>query len=137
MGKSMRDRLRVDPNGLVLAEIDPRSTPGAKNRRKAEARAAERQLELGRLQERLFAEHGQGVLVVLQGTDTSGKDGTVEHVFSAVNPQGVEVAGFKAPTEQELRHNFLWRIRRRLPTAGRITIFNRSHYEDVLVAKVH
>jgi len=137
MGKSMRDRLRVDPNGLVLAEIDPRSTPGAKNRKKAEARAAERQLELGRLQERLFAEHGHGVLVVLQGTDTSGKDGTVEHVFSAVNPQGVEVAGFKAPTEQELKHNFLWRIRRRLPTAGRITIFNRSHYEDVLVAKVH
>jgi PPK2 family polyphosphate:nucleotide phosphotransferase len=133
----MRERLRVDPTGPVLAEIDPGSTPGAKGRKKAEARAAKRQEELGELQERLYAERQRSLLVVLQGIDTSGKDGTVEHVFSAANPQGVGVVGFKAPTEQERKHNFLWRIRRQLPAPGRITIFNRSHYEDVLVAKVH
>ena len=133
MGTSMRDRLRVDPSGLVLAEVDPRSTPGAGKRKKAEARAADRQQELAELQERLYAERSRSLLVVLQGMDTSGKDGTVEHVFSAVDPQGIDVISFKAPTEQERRHGFLWRIRRRLPTPGRITIFNRSHHEDCVV----
>ena len=137
MAKSMRERLRADPNGLILAEIDPRSTPGAKTRSKAEAHAARRQAELGELQERLFAERQRSVLVVLQGTDTSGKDGTIKHVFSAVNPQGTQVTGFKAPTKQELAHHFLWRIRKGLPQPGWIGIFNRSHSEDVLVVKVH
>ena len=133
---SIPGRLLVDPGDLELARIDPGSTPGAGNRRKAEARMARRQLRLEELQARLYAERRRSVLVVLQGMDTSGKDGTIKHVIGAVNPQGVAITGFKAPTERELRHDFLWRIRRRLPAPGFIGIFNRSHYEDVLVARV-
>jgi PPK2 family polyphosphate:nucleotide phosphotransferase len=133
----MRERLRVRPEGVVLAEVDPRSTPGAKSRSAAESRLARQQGRLRELQERLYAEHARSLLVVLQGMDTSGKDGTVKHVFAAVNPQGTTVTGFKAPTEQEGRHRFLWRIRRRLPGPGQIGIFNRSHYEDVIVVKIH
>jgi PPK2 family polyphosphate:nucleotide phosphotransferase len=134
--RSIPARLLVDPEELVLARIDPGSTPAAGSRRKAEAMMARRQLRLEELQARLYAERRRSVLVVLQGIDTSGKDGTITHVIGAVNPQGVAITGFKAPTEQELRHDFLWRIRRRLPAAGFIGIFNRSHYEDVLVARV-
>jgi len=139
MGKrSMRDRLRIDLGaGRGFAGVDPRSSPGAGARAAAERRMAKRQDRLRELQDRLFAEGRRSLLVVLQGTDTSGKDGTVKHVIGAVNPQGVQVTGFKAPTPEELRHHFLWRIRRRLPEPGRIAIFNRSHYEDVLVVKVH
>src|SRR6266511_4149559 len=137
MGKrSMRDRLRIDPGaGRGFAGVDPRSWPGAGARAAAERRMGKRQDRLRELQDRLFAEGRRSLLVMLQGTDTSGKDGTVKHVIGAVNPQGVQVTGFKAPTPEELRHHFLWRIRRRLPEPGRIAIFNRSHYEDVLVVK--
>jgi PPK2 family polyphosphate:nucleotide phosphotransferase len=133
----MRERLRADPTGIVLAEVDPASTPGAKGRAKAESRTKKGLRRLAGLQERWYAERQRALLVVLQGVDTSGKDGTIKHVFSAVNPQGTDVASFTAPTEQERRHDFLWRIRKRLPPPGHIGIFNRSHYEDVLVAKVH
>jgi PPK2 family polyphosphate:nucleotide phosphotransferase len=133
----MRERLRVDPEGPVLAEVDPGSTPGARGRAKAEARTAKRQRTLAGLQERLFAERTRALLVVLQGMDTSGKDGAIEHAFGALNPQGTTVTAFKAPTEEERRHHFLWRIRRRLPEPGHVAIFNRSHYEDVVVVKVH
>ncbi len=93
--------------------------------------------QLAELQELLFGEHKHKVLVVLQGMDTSGKDGTIKHVFKAINPLGVKVANFKRPNTTELEHDFLWRVHTHAPGNGRIVIFNRSHYEDVLVARVH
>lgn len=134
---SIRDRLRVRPTKgqLTLADIDPEATPGT---RKAGARADEAQdgEKLRQLQERLYAEGTRSLLLVLQGMDTSGKDGTIIHVIGAVDPQGVQITGFKAPTEEELKHDFLWRIRNALPQPRMIGIFNRSHYEDVLIARV-
>jgi PPK2 family polyphosphate:nucleotide phosphotransferase len=133
----MRDLLRA-PTGAeaaVLAGIDPADTHGLKKKR-ARERVPELQAELAELQERLWAEHRRAVLIVLQGMDTSGKDGTIEHVMGGLNPQGVHVHAFKAPTPQELRHDFLWRVRRQVPGPGVIGIFNRSHYEDVLIARV-
>jgi PPK2 family polyphosphate:nucleotide phosphotransferase len=93
--------------------------------------------ELEELQEKLFAEHKRKVLIVLQGMDTSGKDGVIRSVFDGVNPQGVKVAAFKVPTPEELDRDFLWRVHKQAPGKGEITIFNRSHYEDVLVVRVH
>jgi PPK2 family polyphosphate:nucleotide phosphotransferase len=93
--------------------------------------------ELEELQELLYAEHKHKVLLVLQGMDTSGKDGTIRHVFEGVNPQGVRVASFKVPTRIELDHDYLWRVHSQVPGKGEIAIFNRSHYEDVLVVRVH
>lgn len=91
---------------------------------------------LAALQRKLWAESERGLLVVLQATDTGGKDGTIRHVFRGVNPQGVHVHNFKAPSEWEIAHDYLWRVHHRVPEAGAITIFNRSHYEDVLVVRV-
>ena len=93
--------------------------------------------ELEKYQEVLYAEHKHKVLIVLQGMDTSGKDGVIRRVFDGVNPQGVRVASFKAPTEEELDHDYLWRIHKQVPGKGEMVIFNRSHYEDVLVVRVH
>jgi PPK2 family polyphosphate:nucleotide phosphotransferase len=93
--------------------------------------------ELGDLQETLFAAGRNAVLIVLQGIDTSGKDGTIRQVMSEVNPQGCRVESFKVPTEEELAHDFLWRVHRVVPRRGMMTIFNRSHYEDVIVVRVH
>lgn len=93
--------------------------------------------ELEVLQELLYAEHKHKVLIVLQGMDTSGKDGVIRHVFEGVNPQGVRVASFKAPTPIELDHDYLWRVHQQAPGRGEMVIFNRSHYEDVLVVRVH
>jgi PPK2 family polyphosphate:nucleotide phosphotransferase len=92
---------------------------------------------LEELQQRLYANGQWAVLLVLQGMDAAGKDGVIKHVMSGVNPQGCEVHGFKAPSEEELRHDFLWRTTMRLPENGRIGIFNRSHYEEVLAVRVH
>ncbi|MGB3305401.1 MAG: polyphosphate kinase 2 family protein [Thermomicrobiales bacterium] len=89
------------------------------------------------LQERLWAEHRQSLLVVLQATDTGGKDGTIRHVFKGINPQGCQVWSFKQPSAEEFDHDFLWRIQQHTPAKGNITVFNRSHYEDVLVVRVH
>jgi PPK2 family polyphosphate:nucleotide phosphotransferase len=131
-------RYRVEPGGKVdLSEIDPRSTAafeGDKRDAQKELRALNKKLEV--LQEGLWAEGEHKVLVVLQGMDTSGKDGTIRHVFEGVNPLGVRVAAFKAPTEEELAHDFLWRVHSKVPGKGELVIFNRSHYEDVLVARV-
>lgn len=129
---------RVKPGAKVdLSKIDPGSTHGLKGKRKD---ADERLLTLNKrlevLQESLWAEHQRKVLVVLQGMDTSGKDGTISHVFEGVNPLGVRVAAFKAPTAEELDHDFLWRVHPKVPGRGEMVIFNRSHYEDVLVARV-
>ncbi|MBZ0292588.1 MAG: polyphosphate kinase 2 family protein [Anaerolineae bacterium] len=106
---------------------------------KDEAAAEEAELEerLANLQERLYAESKQSLLVVLQAMDAGGKDGTIKHVFDAVNPQGVRITSFKVPTAEELVHDFLWRIHQHTPPKGYIGIFNRSHYEDVLVVRVN
>lgn len=97
----------------------------------------ERNRELESLQELLYAEGKHKVLVVIQATDTGGKDGTIRHVFDRVNPAGVKVAAFKKPTDDELAHDYLWRVHTHTPRSGEIVIFNRSHYEDVLVVRVH
>jgi PPK2 family polyphosphate:nucleotide phosphotransferase len=128
---------RVEPGEkLDLKRIDPRATPGVAGKKAAEKLFAPLNERLSELQNRLWAEHERQVLVVLQGMDTSGKDGTIQHVFRGVNPLGVTVAAFKAPSEEELAHDFLWRIHQRVPGKGEIAIFNRSHYEDVLVVRV-
>lgn len=132
------ERYRVEPGSKVdLSKMDAGSTEGFKGGKKD---GGEKLLELnGRLdalQEALWAEHRHKVLVVLQGMDTSGKDGTIRHVFEGVNPLGVRVAAFKTPTEEELDHDFLWRVHSKVPGRGEIVIFNRSHYEDVLAARV-
>lgn len=93
--------------------------------------------EITGLQERLYAENKQRLLVVIQAMDTAGKDGTIAAVFEGVNPQGVRIANFKAPTTQELEHDYLWRVHPQVPGNGEIVVFNRSHYEDVLVVRVH
>ncbi len=138
------DLLRVEPGSgpVNLAVIDARSTPGTSDG-KSTAKDATEELgdELADLQERLYA-HGRTdgdrrVLVVLQGMDTSGKGGAVKHVAGLMNPAGLRITGFGAPTEEELAHDFLWRIEQALPPAGTIGFFDRSHYEDVLIARVH
>jgi len=129
---------RVKPGEKVdLSKVDAGATPGAKGGKKgAEKLFAPLNARLEVLQEKLWAEHRRKVLVVLQGLDTSGKDGTIRHVFQGVNPLGVRVKAFKAPTEEERDHDFLWRVHPHVPGAGELVIFNRSHYEDVLAARV-
>jgi PPK2 family polyphosphate:nucleotide phosphotransferase len=129
---------RIKPGSKVdLGKIDPGSTEGFKGKKfDAEKELVILNERLEGLQEMLWAEHEHKVLIVLQGLDTSGKDGTISHVFEGVNPLGVRVAAFKAPTPEELDHDFLWRVHPKVPGRGEIAIFNRSHYEDVLVARV-
>jgi PPK2 family polyphosphate:nucleotide phosphotransferase len=135
--RSICDLHRVEPGSpLVLSELDPSDTPGIGDEERARAEVPETVAETAELQERLWVEGERSLLVVLQGMDTSGKGGTVEHVFQGLNPAGVDVTSFKQPTAEELRHHFLWRIRRRLPQPGQIVIFDRSHYEDVLIVRV-
>lgn len=120
-----------------LGERDTASTVHAPGDRVAtEAAAAAQSERLADFQDRLWAEKARSLLVVLQGMDASGKDGTIKRVFSGVNPQGVKVASFKQPTPEELGHDFLWRVHKEAPGAGEIGIFNRSHYESVLVERV-
>ena len=133
------DRYLVTPGSEPdLDGRDPRDTaafPVDKGEGKRQLGALNDRLES--LQELLYAEGKHKVLVVLQAMDTGGKDGTIRHVFDGVNPQGVKVASFKKPTPNELAHDYLWRVHRHTPGSGEITIFNRSHYEDVLVVRVH
>ena len=139
MAKDIRDLLRAELSDgrFRMADVDPDSTPGLKKRKRAKKQLEAAGATLFNLQERLFAEHKRSVLIVLQAMDTAGKDGTITHVIGDLNPQGVQITTFKAPTPEEKRHSFLWRIRRALPRPGLIGIFNRSHYEDVLIARVH
>ncbi|MDY0892078.1 PPK2 family polyphosphate kinase [Frigoribacterium sp. CFBP9030] len=133
--------LRAD-DAVDLAAIDPSSTPGFAGDKQYAAQSLESGRDtLGDLQERFFASSRHGgdkgsVLLVLQGMDTAGKGGIVRHVVGAVDPQGVAHHAFKTPTEEELAHDFLWRVRRELPGPGMIGVFDRSHYEDVLIGKV-
>ncbi len=134
------DVLRVT-RGFRLAEVDPSSTPGFDgDRDDGEEELDHNHDELGELQERLFAESRFGgtrkVLLVLQAMDTAGKGGIIRHVIGGVDPQGVKIHAFKAPTEEEKQHDFLWRVRRQLPPPGIIGVFDRSHYEDVLIHRV-
>ncbi len=128
----------VDGSSFDLAAHDPNANAGFEGE-KEEGQAALPELRdrLSELQRRLWAESHQALLVVIQAIDTGGKDGTIRHVFTGVNPQGVHVRSFRAPSETELAHDFLWRIHQQTPERGAITIFNRSHYEDVLVVRVH
>ena len=148
----LRAALRVPPGGdaFDLGAVDPRATPGLPDsrvvrqdpKRWARADTAAVATELDGYQERLYAsaKHGvagRRVLLVLQAMDCGGKDGTIKHVVGALNPQGVQIVNFGPPSEEERRHHFLWRIRRALPNPGYLGVFNRSHYEDVLVVRVH
>ena len=132
-------RYRVEPgSGVDLSQWDPNDKsafPVKKKEGREQLLKLNEQLEA--LQELLYAEHRHNALIVLQGMDTSGKDGVIRNVFEGVNPQGVRVAGFKKPTPRELDHDFLWRVHQQVPGQGEIVIFNRSHYEDVLVVRVH
>jgi PPK2 family polyphosphate:nucleotide phosphotransferase len=133
-----RKKFMVESGAKVrLAKIDP-DFAGKHMSRQAAAEATTRAIErIERLQYLLYADASQSLLIVLQGLDAAGKDGLVRHLFSGVNPQGVSVASFKKPTEVEAAHDFLWRVHRRAPANGEIVIYNRSHYEDVLVVRVH
>lgn len=138
-GEGPLSRWRVRPGHPArLPDRRPDDTAGAPGDRPATEAATVSQIdELASLQDRLWAENRRSLLVVLQGIDASGKDGTIKHVFRGVNPQGVRVTSFKVPTPLEHSHDFLWRVHQMVPAAGEIGIFNRSHYEDVLVARVH
>ncbi|GAA2758145.1 polyphosphate kinase 2 family protein [Actinopolymorpha rutila] len=142
VAERLADVLALPPGPVDLAKLPTGTTPGFDGGKRAGKRAlAELAPTVSNLQERLFAEGHTGgtrsLLLVLQGMDTSGKGGTLRHSVGLVDPQGVRITSFKAPTRQELRHDFLWRIRKALPEPGYLGIFDRSHYEDVLVARVH
>ena len=133
------DRYRAQPGTRVdLSQWDPNDKSAFPVKKKeGRKQLLELNQRLEALQELLYAEHKHKVLIVLQGMDTAGKDGTIRHVFEGANPQGVRVAGFKKPTPRELDHDYVWRVHHQTPGRGEITIFNRSHYEDVLVVRVH
>lgn len=141
LAAKITEKLRVTP-GFGLASFDASSTPGFKGD-KAEAAEvlADSDAEIDDLQERLYANgkdgDGPSVLLVVQGMDTSGKGGIMRHVVGSVDPQGVSLRSFKSPTAEEKKHPFLWRIRKGLPEPGMIAVFDRSHYEDVLIVRVH
>ncbi|MBA3835431.1 MAG: polyphosphate kinase 2 family protein [Sphingomonas sp.] len=135
---TLSDLLRVAPGTRPeLEAIDPAATPGFDGEKDtARDRLKDLRQELAAFQERLWAEQGQSLLIVLQALDAGGKDGLIRKVITAFNPQGTRVTGFGVPTEEELRHDFLWRVHAAVPGKGRIGVFNRSHYEDVLVVRV-
>ncbi len=132
------ESFRLKPGHKInIQDLDPSSHAGFDNKEAGLAAAQDLVQQLGDLQELLYAEHKHKVLVVLQAMDTGGKDGTIKKVFEGVDPQGVRVASFKVPTPVELDHDYLWRIHKEVPGRGELVIFNRSHYEDVLVVRVH
>lgn len=141
--RRVSDLLRLPAGPVDLAAVSTRGTPGFTCSGKADAKKAIQRLgpQLADLQEQLYAEGQTGgsraLLLVLQGMDTAGKGATVEHVLGLVNPMGVQYHGFKKPTPEEREHHFLWRVKRRLPPPGIIGVFDRSHYEDVVVVRVH
>jgi PPK2 family polyphosphate:nucleotide phosphotransferase len=140
MAKTDAARWQVKPGTKVnLTEIDTRSTDGAPgDKAKTEAVSdGELEEELHGLQERLYAEGERSLLVVLQAIDAGGKDGTIKHVFGGLNPASCRVVSFKVPSEEERSHDFLWRVHAKAPAKGEVVVFNRSHYEDVLVVRVH
>jgi PPK2 family polyphosphate:nucleotide phosphotransferase len=142
MAKKSNNTLHIKPivasSKTKLANIDTSSTCDYKaDKASTVALLDELSAQLVRLQSVLFAEQKRKVLVVLQAMDTGGKDGVIRKVFSGINPQGVRVVGFKAPTAPELAHDYLWRVHAQVPAKGELVVFNRSHYEDVLITRVH
>jgi PPK2 family polyphosphate:nucleotide phosphotransferase len=135
----LTDPLRVEPGRQVELgrDFDPRFLPEGVGKQRSDELLRRGIEVLAELQPRLAAQDTHGVLVVLQGIDSGGKDGTIRHVLTGVNPQGVRVSSFKVPSAEELDHDYLWRYVRRLPERGQLGIFNRSHYEEVLVVRVH
>jgi PPK2 family polyphosphate:nucleotide phosphotransferase len=132
------DRFRIESGrGFRLKDFDPADTHGYKSKQKAEDRLAQDIERMTELQQRLYAQDRWALLIVLQAMDAAGKDGTIQHVMTGVNPEGCDVVSFKTPTPEELDHDYLWRTTVRLPERGRIGIFNRSYYEDVLILRVH
>lgn len=130
------DLCRVDPARFQLSAIEPELTTGSESKKWAKEATKDNLEAVADLQYRLYAESKQSLLIVLQGIDAAGKDGTIRKVYSVLNPQGCRVAGFKQPSALERSHDFLWRIHLATPRKGEIGIFNRSHYEDVLVVRV-
>jgi PPK2 family polyphosphate:nucleotide phosphotransferase len=132
------NRFRVAPGSIVkLKDIDSGFKDHHKSHKVAAKEIEEYQKKLRKLQELLYANGQCSLLICLQGMDTAGKDGTINHILGSMNPQGCRVVGFKQPSVEELGHDFLWRIHRAVPSRGEVAIFNRSHYEDVLVVRVH
>jgi PPK2 family polyphosphate:nucleotide phosphotransferase len=132
------NRFKVKPGAAVkLKDIDPSFKDRHKGHKEATEEIEHYRQKLRGLQELLYADRQRSLLICLQAMDTGGKDGTINHVLGAMNPQGCRVAAFKQPTPQELAHDFLWRVHRAAPARGEVVIFNRSHYEDVLVVRVH
>jgi PPK2 family polyphosphate:nucleotide phosphotransferase len=135
---SYLERFRIRPGTRVrLADTDPSFKNHHDSHEAAAAEIEQYRKRLVELQEMLYVERRRSVLICLQGLDTAGKDGTIKHILSAMNPQGCTVAQFRQPTAQEAAHDFLWRVHRATPARGEVAIFNRSHYEDVLVVRVH
>lgn len=124
-------------NKLNLNKISTDSKADNVDKEEILKKTEENQIKISELQEKLYAEGREGLILVLQAIDAAGKDSTIKHVMSGVNPQGVDVVSFKAPNSEELSHDFLWRVNKHLPQRGKIGIFNRSYYEDVLVVQVH
>ena len=138
MSTNFTKELEVKPGTKIrLPKYDPEDTLGWHKGHKMEASLRKAIERIDELQYRLYAERKRALLVVLQGLDAAGKDGTVRHVMSGINPQGCKVTSFKVPTSEEAAHDFLWRVHKAVPERGDIGIFNRSHYEDVLVVRVH
>jgi PPK2 family polyphosphate:nucleotide phosphotransferase len=134
----LADRYRVnDGRGFLLSDFDPQDTNGIKDKDHAKEVLCHSTDVLCEMQDKLYAQDKWAVLVVLQGTDAAGKDGLVKHVMAGINPQGCDVYSFKQPSKEELSHEFMWRAHKNVPQRGKIGIFNRSYYEDVLVVRVH
>ena len=127
----------ADGSTFRLKDFDPAETLGIKSKEHAHKTLEQGIARLTELQEKLYAQDRWGILLILQGMDAAGKDSTIKHVMSGVNPQGCQVSSFKTPSAEDLQHDFLWRTSRQLPERGHIGIFNRSYYEEVLVVRVH
>ena len=137
LGKILAPYRVAEGKGFRLSRISPGDTGGLKDKKKARRLLVEGISRLAEMQEKLYAQDRWGVLLVFQAMDAAGKDSTIKHVMSGINPQGCQVFSFKAPSAEELDHDYLWRTTRCLPERGRIGIFNRSYYEEVLVVRVH
>ena len=132
------ERFKVQPGTVVsLNEIDPKDKGEHPSRKKADDEIEDYRDRIRELQELFYADGRRSLLICLQARDAGGKDGTINHILGSMNPQGCKVVGFKQPTAEERAHDFLWRIHRHTPAKGQVAIFNRSHYEDVLIARVH